>query len=662
MNQPPTTVFERVVPRRTWLQGSGVAVVLWSVLGAVCLCGLVIDLGLLADLLANRGRIAVTVDEAIRLREQLGEVAPAEIPEQPNEGTVVLMRGHGLLPAVVRSQGRPLWSSILTWTYRELPALRENVSALSFLILESAVFGLFLTLALSRTRARSLQVAMHAAAQQRKAIHRQTLRLGPGDLSGESRRTALQLFQHETDQVRDGILKWSQSIVRDPLVLVLLLLLAFSVDWQLTFQCLVPLAACWWLVHYQRSLGRLSRQIAEGHADTELRVLAEGLKKTRIVRGYNMETFEQEQFERHLDRFTRDVASGRRREGSSIWVSRVLTVLALALVLYLIGAKVLLATNPLPVYAAAVLLLSFAGLIFVAESLLGLPVLRQSVSTSADKIYRYQARTPEVGQAVGAKFLDPVTKSIIFESVNYKVDGQSILQDFELRLKAGTSTALVSIDPLPAKAVAYMLPRFIEPQRGRVLFDSEDINWGTLESLRAETIFVGGADPFFTGTILENITCGQPEYSLQDATEAAKMVHAHKFIAALRNGYETMIGEHGESLTAGQGFLLGLARAAVRNPAVLLIEEPLTLLDEDTKALLDDAYNRLLPGRTVLFLPSRLSTVRRCDQVVFLHGGRVEAVGPHAELLKKSEHYRHWEYVTFNAFRRRADSPDHVAS
>ena len=207
-----------------------------------------------------------------------------------------------------------------------------------------------------------------------------------------------------------------------------------------------------------------------------------------------------------------------------------------------------------------------------------------------------------------------------------------------------------------------MLPRFIEPQGGRVLFDSEDINWGTLESLRAETIYVGGSDPFFTGTVLENITCGQTEYALPDATEAAKMVHAHKFITALPNGYETMIGEHGETLTAGQGFLLGLARAAIRNPAVLIIEEPLTRLDEDTKALLDDAYNRLLPNRTVLFLPSRLSTVRRCSQVVFIQDGRAEAIGPHADLLQKSDHYRHWEYVTFNAFRRKTGGSERVAS
>src|SRR5690606_17725446 len=167
-------------------------------------------------------------------------------------------------------------------------------------------------------------------------------------------------------------------------------------------------------------------------ADAQLRLLAESLNKTRIVRGYNMEEFELQQFEKHLDRFTRDVTSGRRHEGTSIWIARGLTVLCLALVLYMIGAKVLLSAGSLPIFAAALLLLVFACLLPVAESLLALPATRQSIVAAADRVYRYLALTPEVGQAVGAKFLDPVSKSIIFESVDYKVDGAPLLRNFEV--------------------------------------------------------------------------------------------------------------------------------------------------------------------------------------------------------------------------------------
>jgi ABC-type multidrug transport system fused ATPase/permease subunit len=202
--------------------------------------------------------------------------------------------------------------------------------------------------------------------------------------------------------------------------------------------------------------------------------------------------------------------------------------------------------------------------------------------------------------------------------------------------------------------VAYLLPRFIEPTRGRVLFDGEDIAWGTLESIRTETAYVGGDDPILSGTVLDNILCGDPRYSLNDAIEAAKLVHAHKFISRLPQGYETILGEHGEQLEVGAAFRLGLARAALRDPAVMIIEEPQVLLDDDTKALIDDAYQRLSGKRTMIYLPGRLTTSRRCDQVIMLHDGKVEGMGAHQDLTKSCELYRHWDYLTFNTHSRRS--------
>jgi ABC-type multidrug transport system fused ATPase/permease subunit len=283
------------------------------------------------------------------------------------------------------------------------------------------------------------------------------------------------------------------------------------------------------------------------------------------------------------------------------------------------------------------------------ESLRELFGVRDEVNVQGDRIYRYLAEIPEVGQAVGAKFLQPVAKSIILESVTYRTNGTDLLKNCDLRIPARTSTAIISLDPNVRRAAAYLLPRFIEPQVGRVLFDSEDTAWATLESLRAETVYVGGADPFFTGTVAENLTCGDSRFSLQEATEAAKLAHAHSFIQHLPQGYETLIGEHGERLDAGQAFRLGLARAILRKPAVIIIEEPGDSLDDDTKALLDDAYNRITRDRTVIFLPMRLSTVRRCDQIALIHEGKVAAVGSHDVLVKQSDLYRHWEYVNFKA-------------
>jgi ABC-type transport system involved in Fe-S cluster assembly fused permease/ATPase subunit len=119
----------------------------------------------------------------------------------------------------------------------------------------------------------------------------------------------------------------------------------------------------------------------------------------------------------------------------------------------------------------------------------------------------------------------------------------------------------------------------------------------------------------------------------------------------LPRGYETAIGEMGHPLKASEQFRIALARAILRDPALLIIEEPPAgALDEDTKALLDDSFTRLLPGRTTVFLPHRIATLNQCDQVILLHKGRIEGAGTHRELLDKSELYRHLHYLEFNMF------------
>ena len=348
--------------------------------------------------------------------------------------------------------------------------------------------------------------------------------------------------------------------------------------------------------------------MAEARVESELRVLAEGVRQSRLIRGYGMEDFERTQFERHLERYTQGVAVGRLREGWAIWLGRICAILCLALISYLISMRVMTG-DQLPFSASILLLLILARISLTSQLMPGLLENQQAINLHGDRIYRFLNEIPEVGQAVGAKFLEPVSQSIIYESVSYRDSGGEILNGLDLRMTAGTSTAVVSTDAKACRAAAFLLPRFIEPQSGRVLFDSEDTSWATLESLRAETLYVGGAEPVFTGSVQENLICGDQRFSLQDATDAAKIAHAHQFIVKLGQSYDTMLGEHGEQLQIGEAFRLALARAMLRNPAVLIIEEPAESLDDDTKALLDDAYNRILKGRTVIFLPTRLSTV-----------------------------------------------------
>lgn len=649
------TAFDRVFPRKELYQGKARAAFIWSAIAAILMAATLFVVYLTAHLLETGGRLKLDAEENQILQAMLSE----ETEEETSDATPPHGESYenvGLLPVVWDARDN-YWGRAFAAIYQSTPTLQTNAAALGTLLFLGALIGLLRSFLASIARRMSTQVGLDVAMTLRKTIHRQRLRLGPGDLEDTETEQVLRMFTFDVDRVRDGISRWLRRISIHPFTLFVLLVLALSINWLVTLQCLIPLAFCWYLVHRQSDRKQYVTRQAEARTEEELRLLSESLQKTRLVRGYNMETFEREQFQRNLDRLREDVTSLQRSQRVSEWISRGTVTICMSLVAGLVGWKILQDPPGLSFAAGLVLFLIFAWLYEPLEELWQLSKIREDANLAADRIYRYLDKIPSVGQAVGAKFLQPLSKMLTFDSVCYQApkNRRAVLDHLDLRIPSGSTVSIVSLDDMEPRALAYLLPRFIEPQEGRVLFDGEDIAWVTLESLRAETIFVGAADPFFTGTVRENICAGNNEYSLQDATAAAKQAHANKFILDLPQGYETVLGEHGEQLDAGQGFRLGLARAILRNPALMIIEEPGEALDNDTKTMLDDTYNRTTRGRTTIFLPTRLSTVRRTDLVVLLHRGKVEAIGSHAEVVKSSEAYRHWEYLRYNTFRRVRD-------
>ncbi|MBX3443151.1 MAG: ABC transporter ATP-binding protein [Planctomyces sp.] len=640
------TPFERLLPLRVLIAPRTLVAWAWGGVGAAALIVLLLVLALLADLWVHRGELVLSGDEIPEAAALLGLELPENVPAFVNWTNL------GVGPTAWRLRATPA-GQLLGWAVRQAPMLSVNRAASATLLLLLLSSGLFRIAARARVRRSADDFATRVASSLRSQLHRQALRLGPSDLDGARQDEALRLFTRDVDQIQDGVSDWLTRLGRDLPTLIALAILALAIDWRLFLICAVPLGCCWWVVDVERKQSDARRREAESKAASALRLLSDSLRKSRLVRGYGMETFEHERFQRHLEQFSIEAMSARRIGYWALRFVRVAIGGLVAMLLYFVGARVLAFDAPMSASGGFLLLATFAAATPSMGTLLRIGAARSGVDEAGNRVFQYINEIPEVGQAVGARFLEPLSRTIIYESVNYQRGDRELLRQFDLRLPSGKMTALVSLDPLQPRTAAYMLPRFIEPQGGRVLYDSEDIAWATLESLRAETVYVGGADPCFNGTVLENITCGESRYAVAEATEAAKLVHAHNFISRLPKGYETLLGERGHQLEAGQAFRLGLARAALRKPALVIVEEPDVSLDDDTKAMLDDAYQRIANGRTVIFLPSRLSTVRKCDLIVLLAEGKVAAMGTHAELLKSSELYRHWEYVSFNAFRKR---------
>lgn len=629
--------LRRLLPKRMWTDSQARGMVFWSVIYTLCSVASLIFGILLVDLLIYQGVISSLDSDEVHAYQYIEEAKSSQ--------------DVGLWIEAARFGELKSWFW-LVWLCKLVPLTASSTSALMLLVAAGFVLTLLLIYSRSRSRRHAHNAAQNIANQLRKSVHRQTLRLGPSDLSGQRHFTAHKLFTETIDNIRDALVQFRWRLIRGACLAPVMLLASLAIDWRLAIQCLVPAGASWWLYRYQRSKGAAQRSLGESRAETESHLLADGLKKTRIVRGYNMESFEGALFENNLLRATTDKISGRRLESNALRFARVCVAATAAIVILLIGLRVLSTMAPLPLAFGVAILATLAILAREANSIEYAFSQRRVLLAESDRLYRFLDEIPEVGQAVGAKFIEPVSKSIVLEAVHYRHRGHDILKGIDLRIEAKTQVALVSLDNILPKAVAYLLPRFIEPSQGRVLFDGEDIAWGTLESIHAETLYVGGDDPVLSGTALENLICGDSRFTMQDAIEAAKTVHVNKFISSLPLGYETSLGEHGTSIGIGEAFQIGLARAILRDPAVLIIQEPDAILDEDIRVAIDDAYQRISQNRTIIFAPTRLSTIRRCDKVVLLHEGKVEGIGTHQELRKASDLYRHWDYINFNAFSR----------
>jgi len=682
------SVLDHIFSSRDLFHRRCLVVWIWSLCAVALLLALIVVSGLFVGILADRGRLTAeisrdeidlfttltglkpsesvkTPDEqpSIKPSEQAGDgqtdapmepVAKAPVAEVPSATVFVDFAERGILPAVWRSRHH-WWGTGLAWYYRKIDFLRSNLLAAITLLLAGFFFACARAWCLSQVRIHSHQAAMESVAATRRNIHRQALRLGAEDLDGAGFETARQLFTTEVEAVRNRVANWIEYDVRFVPELVCLGAISLSIQPLMTAQALLFLGIAWFFIESEAQRAASNRRLTSELASAELSRQADGLRSARLVRGLGIEQVDHDHFANHLLKYHalcshHDLAD----QQASYLRPRNFAVCAAVttLLLFLLTTNILMGQRDLSIASGSVFVCVWILTAPGVRALRSLPALRHEATLAAEKIQHYLDQIPSVSQAVGARFLQPLSKTLHFDSVAYRTpSGRVLLNELDLTLEAGRTYALVSLDRLEGLALASMLPRFIEPQKGRLLFDGEDIAWSTLESLRAEAVFIGANDPLLPGSVLDNIRGGRDQYTLQQATDAAKISHAHNFIIKLVDGYESDLPERADQMEVSQRFRLGLTRAIIRNPALLIIEEPHESLDDDSKALLADAYERICKDRTVIFLPGRLSTVRRCDQVIVLHEGRVAAIGPQAKLVSVSAIYRHWEYLNFNEFR-----------
>lgn len=647
--------FGRVISPRDLVRGPGLVAGAYLVAATACLSAMLWLLLAGLDLLESRGRVVVPAERAEDFARLIGE----DTVETPDDAGPTVATEAGLTHLAWWGRDRPV-GAVAALVCRGLPAATANRGALVLLLLTVIPLGAVRAMCLARARRHAERTGRDAVTRLRRSLHRQALRLGPGELVDDVADDVATLFDRDCKEVRRGASVTVERLWRAPLEIVAVAAFVLALHPLSALQIAVPLGAAWLLGRRLRARVAAARETNETAAVGELAVIRDNLRHARLIRGYAMDDAANARFEASLDRYQSGFIELGRTERLERAVARVGVAACLAFAGFVLGAATLSSTlggsdggsdGGVTLASALTLLACFVFAARPLEAILDWAETVTPARQAADRIARYLATPPRVAQAVGAKFLQPLAEEITFRDVRYTPPGRAPLIDgLDLTIEAGRTTAVVASDPYATDTLFDLLVRFVEPDEGVISYDGQDIAWVTLESLRAETLRVESGGPVLTATVHENIAAGLPNVTRHQVIEAAKRVRAHSFVQTLDQGYETLVGDGGVRLDVGQRYRLGLARAALRDPAVLIVDEPSAGFDPDTKSFVDAAYKDLFVGRTVVIRPSRLSTIKKADTLVLLHAGKVAAVGSHQELVKTSERYRHWEYVRFNAF------------
>lgn len=589
---------------------------------------------------ANYAFIAANVNaEAAEVYIPVAGTDPAKGWVAPNRQSV------GVLATIVRE--RPHWTAnvlalfakVSTWAWKPYDGgngavYLTGLFVLAFLLAFARI--VLLNLATLWTTSATTE----AITRLRRTLFNHSQRLAAIAIKPEAQAEAGELITNNVERVHDGLLAWMGNAFRGPLKILLLLVLLFAVNIWITVALLLVSGLVWLVAGQAAAWYRADARLAARRAESRLGLLKESLSVMQLIKAYLMERFSQTRVERHLRELSR--AAWRRQRGETYSRPTLFAVVSLAAIamLYLAGWVILngqMTVAGLLVKAAAVAMLVLA----LNRTLVARARITRARAAAAD-IFEFLDRRAEAGQALDVEFLQPLSKRLDFAEVSLREPGtgRMILENVSLAVPAGSKAAVVYADQAEAHALAYLIVRFLDPTAGEVRIDGKNIRWVSYESLRTQAALVLEQSLTFTDTVANNIGCGDPSFSLPQIIDAAKLAHAHQFVQHLPYGYETPIGEGGSALKLGERFRIALARAILRDPSLIVVEEPSSAVDPDSLALIDDAIARVQPGRTILFLARRPATVRSADRVFVLQNGKLAASGRHEELLAGSELYR----------------------
>jgi subfamily B ATP-binding cassette protein MsbA len=480
----------------------------------------------------------------------------------------------------------------------------------------------------------------------REAMYEKLDQMSVGFFSRHSTGELLSRMNNDVAMVQGAITSAITGLIRDAVTVVALLFVVFYRDLTLALMAVVVFPiAIYPLLAFGRKLKRYARRMLVSLEDITAR-LNETITGIRIVKAFAMEDYERGRFREVNQTLFNSFMRRFKVRALSNPVMETLGGLGVCAIVTYGGYQVISGHSTQGTF------FSFMAALFMLYE----PIKRinevnisiQEAVSAGERIFELLDAEPDIVDSPSARRLGAVENEIIYDNVYFAYEGQAVLRGVTLRIKVGEAIAVVGESGSGKSTLLDLLPRFYDVTDGAVRIDGVDVRDLTQKSLREAIGIVTQQTILFDDTIRNNIAYGRPDLPVEKAMEAATAANAHEFILNAPRGYDSMIGENGVRLSGGERQRIAIARAVLKNPPILILDEATSNLDSDSEKAVQAALERLMRGRTTLIVAHRLSTIRNVDRIYVLANGRIVEEGSHDELLDRGGEFARLYHLQFS--------------
>ncbi len=447
-------------------------------------------------------------------------------------------------------------------------------------------------------------------------------------------------MSNDANEIEFSVMSTLEGLIREPLTVLIVLTSLVLLSPQLSLFLFILLPATGFII------GRLSKSLKKQSTDAQERygllmsILDETLTGLRIIKAFNAEKLIGGRFFsvndglgnlRNKMNFRRDMASP---------VSEFLGVFVLCCILWFGGERVLSHTADLNAEGFITYILLFTQIIQPAKNLAGSFSSARKGGAAVARIEEILQAAIVVKEPIHPKLLAHFNHSIEFKNVSFAYNDVTILKNINLKIEKGKTIALVGSSGAGKSTLADLVPRFHDVTEGELLIDGINIKELSLQSLRNQISIVTQEPILFNDTIASNICLGKQDATQAQIEQAAKVANAYQFIQQKEDGFNTNIGDRGSKLSGGERQRLTIARAVLKNPPILILDEATSSLDTESERLVQDAINNMMQNRTSIVIAHRLSTIRHADEIIVLNKGEIAERGTHDSLITNGGIYQ----------------------